>query len=137
MKRVREVMTSEVTTLRRNDELSLAEDIMRLGRIRHMPVMDDDTGELVGILSARDLFQNALVQALGIGRTGHRKILKTMRVKEAMASHVHTIEPDAPLAEAARRMLERKLGCLPVVEAGKLVGIITESDFVALAAESD
>jgi CBS domain-containing membrane protein len=52
-------------------------------------------------------------------------------VKEAMVSDVVTTTPDTPLPRAAASMLARQIGCLPVVDAGKLVGIITESDFVA------
>lgn len=130
--RVRDVMTAEVTSLERNDELTLAEDIMRLGRIRHLPVIDKETGELAGILSGRDLFQSALLRALGYGSAGHRRVLKTLRVKEVMSSDVKTVEPDAPLAHAAQTMLRHKLGCMPVVEGGRLVGILTEADFVRL-----
>ena len=64
-KRVRHVMTSEVTTLKRNDKLTLADDIMNLGRIRHLPVLDDDEKELVGLVSQRDLFRGTLAKALG------------------------------------------------------------------------
>lgn len=133
MQRVRDLMTSEVTSLFRNDELTLADDIMRLGRIRHLPVLDEETGELVGVLSGRDLYQSALVRALGYGSAGHRKVLKTLKVKEIMSTSLETVAPDTPLADAAKLMLERKLGCLPVVEGSKLVGILTEADFVALA----
>ena len=65
--RVRDIMTAEVTTLKRNDKLTLADDVMQLGRIRHLPVLDDDGKEVVGILSQRDLFRGALALALGYG----------------------------------------------------------------------
>ena len=133
-KRVRDVMTGEVTTLDRNDELTLADDIMRLGRIRHLPVLDKETGELAGIVSGRDLCQSALVRALGYGSAGHRRVLKTLRVKEVMSTEVRTVTSDTLLSEAARLMLLHKLGCLPVIHEGKLVGILTEADFVSLAA---
>ena len=61
-------------------------------------------------------------------------MLDTLVVKEVMRTDVITTTPDEPLAEAARVMLERKIGCLPVIEGGRLVGILTEGDFVALAA---
>ncbi len=133
--KVSDLMTSEVTSLYRNDELTLADDIMRLGRIRHLPVLDEQTDELVGVLSGRDLYQSALVKALGYGAAGHRKVLKTLRVKEIMTNDPATVTPDTPLADAAQLMLEKKLGCLPVVSGSKLVGILTEADFVALAIE--
>jgi CBS domain-containing protein len=127
--RVRDFMSAEVTTLGRNDALSIADDVMRLGRIRHLPVLDDD-GQLAGILSQRDLFRGALARALGYGARAQQKLLGQLLVKEVMTNHPVTIGPDAPLADAARLMLERKIGCLVVVEDGRVAGILTESDFV-------
>ena len=134
--RVRDVMTADVTTLQRNDQLTLADDIMRLGRIRHLPVLDEN-GQLAGIVTQRDLFRGALAKALGYGERAQRQLMDTLVVKEVMTSDVITTTPDTPLAEAARVLIERKIGCLPVVEAGRLVGIITEEDFVALAARKN
>jgi len=131
--RVRDIMTREVTTLKRNDQLSLANDIMQLGRVRHLPVLEDD-GRLAGILSQRDLFRGALAHALGYGQHAQRKVLDSLLVKEVMSSDVITAGPDMPLVEAARVLLERKIGCLPVVEGEQLVGILTEADFVAIFA---
>ena len=79
--KVRDVMTSDPTTLKRNDKLTLADDIMRLGRVRHLPVVDDDGEILVGIVTQRDLFRDALAQALGYGKHAQRKILDTLRSK--------------------------------------------------------
>jgi len=132
--KVRDVMTADPTTLKRNDKLTLADDIMRLGRVRHLPVVDDDGDALVGIVTQRDLFRDALAQALGYGRHAQRKILDTLSVKDVMATEVVTSSPDTSLIEAARLLTERKIGCLPVVDNGRLVGILTEGDFVALVA---
>jgi CBS domain-containing membrane protein len=131
---VRDVMTTEVTTLKRNEKLTLADDLMHLGRIRQLPVLDDDGEQLVGIVSQRDLFRSALAKALGYGQSAQRKLLDTFSVKEVMTTDVITTTPDKPLIEAARVLIERKIGCLPVVENERLVGIITEADFVALVA---
>ena len=130
-------MTGDPTTLKRNDKLTLADDIMRMGRVRHLPVLDDDGQSLAGIVTQRDLFRDALAQALGYGRHAQRKILDTLAVKDVMATDVVTIKPDAPLVEAAKLLTERKIGCLPVVENGRLVGILTEGDFVALIARDN
>ncbi len=132
--KVRDVMTADPTTLKRNDKLTLADDIMRLGRVRHLPVVDDDDQTVVGIVTRRDLFRDALAQALGYGRHAQRKLLDTLSVKDVMATEVVTASPEASLVEAAKILTERKIGCLPVVENGKLVGILTEGDFVALVA---
>ena len=131
---VQDIMTSEVTTLKRNEKLTIADDVMQLGRIRHLPVLDDDGEQVVGIVSQRDLFRGALAQALGYGQHARRKILDTLLVKDVMTTDVITTSPETPLAEAARVLMERKIGSLPVVKGSRLVGIITEGDFVALVA---
>jgi len=109
---------------------------MGLGRIRHLPVLDEN-GQMAGIVTQRDLFRGALAKALGYGERAQRQLMDTLVVKEVMTSDVITTTPDTPLAEAARVLIERKIGCLPVVEGGRLVGIITEEDFVALAARKN
>lgn len=133
-RKVRDLMSPEVVTLTVNETLTIADDVMRLGRIRHMPVVDDD-GRLVGILSQRDLFRDALARALGYGQHAQDKMLKMMRVKEVMKTGVATVSPDAPLEEAATRMLRDKIGCLVVLEGDEIAGILTESDFVKLVAQ--
>ena len=126
-------MHTDVMTVDRNEKLLVAEDVMRLGRVRHLPVLDSD-GTLAGILSQRDLFHSGLIKALGYGTRAQRQVLDAVAIKEAMRSDVVTTTPDTPLADAARLMLERKIGCLVVVEEQKLVGILTEGDFVKLHA---
>ncbi|MBM4295842.1 MAG: CBS domain-containing protein [Deltaproteobacteria bacterium] len=126
--KVRDIMTKEVATLDINDELSLANDIMRLGRIRHLPVVDGT--RLAGIISERDLFRSSLAQALGYGTKATRDIMKTLRIKDVMVAAVVTVLPDARLCDAVRLMLQKKIGCLPVVEDNRLVGLITETDIL-------
>ena len=126
--KVRDVMVKEVATLDVNDELSLANDIMRLGRIRHLPVVDGT--RLVGIISERDLFRTSLAQALGYGSKDTRELMKTLHIKDVMVREVLTIGPEMELCEAVRLMVERKIGCLPVVENERLVGLITETDIM-------
>ena len=128
---VRDVMAAEVTTLDVNDKLTIADDIMSLGRIRHMPVLEPD-GSIVGIVSQRDLFRGALARTLGYGEHAQHKLLDILYVKDVMSNNPQTIGPDELLSEAARRLYEGKIGCLLVEENEKLVGILTESDFVRL-----
>jgi CBS domain-containing membrane protein len=124
--KVRDIMVKEVATLDINDELSLANDIMRLGRIRHLPVVDGS--RLAGIISERDLFRSSLAQALGYGTKATRDLMKTLRIKDIMVSEVTTVSADTALCKAVRLMVDRKIGCLPVVENDRLVGLITETD---------
>ena len=126
--KVKEVMVKEVATLDINDELSLANDIMRLGRIRHLPVVDGI--RLVGILSERDLFRSSLAQALGYGGQASRDLMKTLRIKDIMVQGVATTSPETNLCDAVKIMMHKKIGCLPVVEDDRLVGLITETDIM-------
>ena len=126
--KVKELMVEDVATLDINEELSLADDIMKLGRIRHLPVVDD--GVLVGIISQRDLYKASLASAMGFGEKAKRDFLKSLKVKEIMINYVNTISPEADIKDAGRIMLDKKIGCLPVVEGSKLVGLITETDIL-------
>jgi CBS domain-containing membrane protein len=132
-RRVRDVMSRELHTLHRNDKLSLADDVMRMERVRHLPVLDEESGALVGVLSQRDLFRGALARALGYGETAQRRLLDLLVVKEVMTNDPISVSPDTTLREAARTLVQHKIGCLPVVEGDQLVGILTEGDFAALA----
>ncbi len=130
---VSDLMTEEVVTLDQNEELALADQFMSLGRIRHLPVIDSDE-TLVGIVSQRDLFQGGLLKALGYGSVAKEKLLAAIKVKEVMQTNVHAAPPDMRIREAANLMVDNKIGCLPVVREGRVVGILTESDFVRLFA---
>jgi CBS domain-containing protein len=131
--RVADLMTKDVLTINRNDSLATADDVMRLGRIRHLVVVHDD-GALAGVLSQRDLFLGGLLKALGYGAHAKTKALAALVVKEAMVADPHTTTPGTPIARAAEVMLKYKIGCLPVLDRKKIVGIVTESDFVSYVA---
>ena len=133
--RVEQVMTSEPATLGRNDALDLADDIMRLGRVRHLPVVDDD-GKVVGVVSQRDLFRSALASALGYGEKAQRGLMQSLLVKEVMTSPACSVDPETSIREAARLMVEKKIGCLTVVRDDALVGILTETDMLKLLSSS-
>lgn len=128
---VRDVMTREVRTVHRNDRLSLADELMQRGRFRHVVVLDD-AGAVAGVLSRRDIFHGALAWSLGQGSAAHEKSLASYPVKQVMSADPTTVAPDTPLRTAAGLMAAKKIGCLPVVEGGTLVGILTEGDFLAL-----
>ena len=132
--KIRDLMAQNPATLDRNETLDIPDAIMNLGRIRHMPVVED--GRVVGILSQRDLFRSALIAALGFGRKTTGTLIKTIQVKEVMSQDVITIAPNASVKEAARVMIEKKIGCLPVVENEKIVGLITETDILRYVTES-
>jgi len=108
-------MTREPVTVGPRDTLAAAKDKMTQGGFRRLPVVEE--GRLVGILSERDLRQ-------------HTGYLENTKTNVAMTEDPLTVTPAATLEEAAQLLLRRKVGGLPVVEAGKLVGIITTSDIL-------
>lgn len=123
---VRDLMQPEVATLKADDHLDLADDIMRLGRIRHMPVVDGD--RVVGIVSQRDLFRAAISSVLKLRPAAEREWLAKIAVREVMTTELISVAPDTTIRAAIGRMLEKRIGCLPVVEHGKLVGLLSEAD---------
>jgi CBS domain-containing protein/ribosome-associated translation inhibitor RaiA len=135
---VSELMEREVATLQRSDRLDLADDIMRLGRIRHLPVLEGD--RLVGILSNRDLLAASLTRAMDFEPSHRRAFMRSVEVKEVMTQDVYTLGPNASVEEAGRQMLRRQIGCIPVVKSrGELLGLITETGLLkaALRIEDD
>jgi CBS domain-containing protein len=132
-KTVRDLMSSELVTVEEHESLSIADRVMKLGRIRHMPVVSGP--RLIGLLSQRDLLHNALSEALGGSTEENARVLDAIRVADCMTKDPVTVSPETSLAEAAQVMLKYKYGCLPVVLNDELVGILTEADFVAAFAD--
>lgn len=131
-RRVSEVMESEIVTLAASDRLDLADDVMRLGRVRHIPVLDD--GRVVGVVTHRDLLAASLSKALSFDPGQRRTFMHSIDVGEVMSRDVVTVAPDATLSEAASLLIGRRIGCLPVVKGdGALVGLVTETDLLRAA----
>jgi CBS domain-containing protein len=130
---VSQIMRSDFTSLRADDRLDLAEHIMKLGRVRHLPVLDA-AGRLVGIVSQRDLLRASLTSALEFPADQRRTFLRSIDVAEVMTREVQSVGPDTPLGVAASRMIGHKIGCLPVLrEDGTPVGLVTETDLLVAA----
>ena len=127
--RVRDLMTPDVLSVHPDDSIATAYDLMLDHRIRHMLVVDED-GELVGLFTHRDLLRHSLIERAEMPLGLQRSILRRIRVDEVMSSEVESAAPGDPLQHAAQLMFDNKFGCLPVVEDGRVVGILTESDFV-------
>jgi CBS domain-containing protein len=124
---VRALMRPDPLTLSVTDNLDIANDLMRLGRIRHLPVVDGS--RLVGIVSQRDLLRAALSSLVEADRAAERAWLRNIRVATVMTSRVFTVPTWAPLQTAVEIMLNQKIGCVPVVDDdGHLVGLLTETD---------
>lgn len=115
---VRDAMTPRPVVTSPEGSIAEAYALMRRGRFRHLPVVSD--GVLAGVVSERDL---RAVDSLGASPEHGNRL-----VRAVMSSDPITISPDDPVEQAARLMLENKVGCLPVIEDGHLAGIITEAD---------
>jgi CBS domain-containing protein len=126
---VSQFMQTEFVTLRPSDRLDFADDVMKLGRIRHMPVVEGN--RVVGVVSQRDLLAASLSRVMEIDPRDHRSFLRSVEISEVMSKPVITIEPDRTIREAGgaddppqdrlspgRRFL------------GTPVGLITETDLL-------
>ncbi|MBW2273198.1 MAG: CBS domain-containing protein [Deltaproteobacteria bacterium] len=110
---VGEIMQPKLVTVSVGDRLSVVEDIMTLGRVRHIPVVRG--GEFVGVLSDRDVLRASLSNLNGRGADERRGFLHAVEIAKVMSEPPVVITPDASIVEAARVMVEHKIGCLPVV----------------------
>lgn len=125
-KTVEQFMAVDLFTVRPEDIVDLAASLMHWRHVRHVPV-EDDAGQLIGIVSHRDLLELfALGKITGQAQWAVRDIMKTDLV---------TVAPDTPTLEALDLMRERNIGCLPVVKNGRLVGLVTAYDFLTVSAK--
>jgi len=130
------VMRTEFASVASKERLDLADDVMKLGRIRHLPVVDGR--RLVGVVSQRDLLAAGLSRALDFGGDQRRSFMRSVEVAEVMAARPITVQPGTTLREAALLMVQHQIGCLPVVdEAGGAVGLVTETDLLRAIYEID
>lgn len=126
--KVKDLMRMSVVTLHTSDALGIADDIMGMGRIRHLPVVDANN-RVVGLVTQRDLYKAAISSVLGFDRAKEHEWLGKVKVGDVMTEEVVTVKADAGVVEAVEKMVTEKFGCLPVTdEDGKLVGLLTETD---------
>jgi CBS domain-containing protein len=127
MQTVGELMTrSNLVTLTETQNLAAAEELLRLHRIRHLPVVRN--GKLVGLVTHRDLLRAAAQRA------GADPTKQPLWASDVMVREVKTVRSDTPTRDAVKLMLDNKYGCLPVVgDNEELVGILTEADMVRFA----
>ncbi len=122
---VKDIMTEKVITLSPDDDLALANNVVDLAHVRHLPVVDRNR-VLIGLITHRDL--------LGIWADCGDRGARSLLAQDVMTTRVQVIRATAPLNSAMKMMLANKFGCLPVVDHRRhLVGIITEYDVVKFA----
>jgi len=126
---VRELMTGSVVVVRPETPVLEARDLLAEQRIRHLPVTGPDGG-LLGIVTDRDIRLNMPSRAtsLSVGEINH--LLNKLPVSKIMTRAVITIGPDRAVRDAAQLLLDHRIGALPVLDDGRLIGIITETDIV-------
>ena len=137
MRTVAEVMKSPVVTADPRDTLADVRALSQRRQIRHVPVVDD--GKLVGIVTDRTLREVSTHPAVYNLLLDLLASLDRGTVEQIMVrgEEVVTVPPDISVKGAARLMRERQVGCLPVVQEGRLVGIVTTSDLLAVLSERD
>ncbi|HXZ86876.1 MAG TPA: CBS domain-containing protein [Myxococcota bacterium] len=122
-----------------DDSLLEADRIMRLARIRHLPVVRK--GALIGLLSHRDVLSASIAKLQDCEPAQRLDYLRGIKIQEVMSRDLATATEETTLGAAAQRMLRLKIGCLPVVRGGpngpSLVGILTESDLLRAAYAPD
>jgi acetoin utilization protein AcuB len=123
-------MHTTLITVTPDATLAQARDLLHRHRIRHLPVVEGD--RLLGILTDRDIRQVSPSSVAGLSPDQATAFLAQIRAGEAMVRQVRTVSPFTTIEEAARLMIEHKIGCLPVLEAGRLVGILTETDILGV-----
>ena len=133
---VEAVMQREFAAVRSDERLDFVDDVMALGRVRHMPVVDG--GQLVGVVTQRDLLAASLSRALDFDVQERRTFLRSVNVGEVMSKKPITVGPKATLRDAAQLLLRHKIGCLPVVgPRGEALGLVTETDLLRAAYAED
>lgn len=125
---VSEIMTRDVIGLPPSASLAEARTLMQRHHIRHLLILEDN--RLIGLVSQRDILA-AQESSLEQGLNG--QFLEQHSVADIMIKEVTTVSPKAGIREAALYLQKHKYGCLPVIDKEQLVGIVTDSDFVAVA----
>ena len=131
-----EIMTTEVTAVRSSDTVGKAVSLLAELEVRHLPVIDN--GELVGMLSDRDLRELGIYQFNDFESLERVQALSKTKISDVMNGDVLSVDPGAAVREIVDLMIEEKVGALPVVDGhtGGLVGIVSYVDVLRVAAEN-
>ena len=127
---VRDYMSTNVTTVPRTARLLDAALTLRRTGFRHLPIVDGD--KLVGIITDRDINRFAPSLLTNVTQEEYNAIFETTPLERVMTKNPLSVTPETPVFEAVAQLHTKKLGCLPVVESGRLVGIVTVTDMLRL-----
>jgi len=123
---VRDIMTTDLTTLSEDEVLLDATLILARGGFRHIPILNDK--KLVGIVTDKDVKHYTPSILSGIPPEEYNRLMATTPLSKIMTRNPITIESGKTVYEAAQILYDHRIGCLPVVEGGELKGIITSTD---------
>lgn len=122
------IMTRELITLNLKDSLYSAEKRMKVNHIRHMPVVDGD--KLIGLVSLSDLQRVSFIDAYSKEGTEDTPVYNMLSIRDLMIKNPLTASPKTTILEVSKLLASKEFHSLPVVDDGKLVGIITTTDLL-------
>lgn len=131
MLKVKDIMTTEVFVLHATQTLELVRSLMRIKHVRHVPIVDEDN-TFVGLMTHRDLLAQTISHLADVDEEEQEYLDRHIHIMNIMKTDVLTADPDTDVCTAINMLLENKYGCLPIVSEGRLVGIVTEADFLNL-----
>ena len=131
MLKIKDIMTSEVFVLHATQTLELVRSLMRIKHVRHVPIVDADN-TFVGLMTHRDLLAQTISHLAEVDDEEQEYLDRHLHIVNIMKTDVLTADPEMDICSAISLLLDHKYGCLPVVSNGKLVGIVTEADFLNL-----
>ena len=134
MVKIKDIMTSEVFVLHATQTLELVRSLMRIKHVRHVPIVEEDN-TFVGLMTHRDLLAQTISHLAEVDESEQEYLDRHIHIMNIMKTDVLTADPEMDVCQAISLILENKYGCLPVVSEGKLVGIVTEADFLKLTQE--
>ena len=132
LKTAADIMTSKLVTIKADTSLHDAHEVMREHNIRHIPVVNDDNS-LAGMLTQKVMIAQVLKIISVYGASALERKEKQTSVADIMTKDFASVSPDEPLIDIATFFVNNRHGCMPVLQEGKLAGILTSSDFVRLS----
>jgi CBS domain-containing membrane protein len=134
MLKVKDIMTTEVFALHSTQTLELVRSLMRIKHVRHVPIVDEDN-VFVGLVTHRDLLAQTISHLAEIDDEEQEYLDRHIHIMNIMKTDVLTVDSEVDVCTAISLLLDHRYGCLPVVSDSKLVGIVTEADFLKLTLE--
>ena len=134
--KIEAIATREVITARTTDSMLTASKLLKERVIRHLPVLDEK-GRLVGVITDRDIKRASASEATSLDIHELLYLLDRLEVTKVMTRNPVTLPLGATVQEAAQLMIRHKIGCILIMDGGKLAGIVTDVDMLKLLARGE